>query len=81
MNDSFFSGHPNIRIFITHGGIHGTSEAVFNAVPILGTPLFADQFYNLKMIESSGMGINIDIDTVTEEELSTAMNKLLHDPK
>ncbi|CAH1403023.1 unnamed protein product [Nezara viridula] len=73
--------HPNMRIFITHGGIHGTIEAVYNAVPILGTPLFGDQFYNLRMIEDSGMGINIDIDTVTEAELSSAVNKLLHDPK
>lgn len=73
--------HPNMHIFITHGGIHGTTEAVFNAVPVLGTPLFADQYYHLRMIETSGMGINIDVDTVTEEELSTAMNKLIHDPK
>nr|XP_014286413.1 UDP-glucuronosyltransferase 2B23-like isoform X2 [Halyomorpha halys]XP_014286417.1 UDP-glucuronosyltransferase 2B23-like isoform X2 [Halyomorpha halys] len=73
--------HPNIRLFITHGGIHGTIEALFNAVPILGTPLFGDQYYNLKMVESSGMGLNIDIDTVTEKELTEVMDKLLHDPK
>ncbi|CAH1403021.1 unnamed protein product [Nezara viridula] len=73
--------HPNMRLFITHGGIHGLTEAIFNAVPILGTAIFGDQHFNLKIAEQSGFAISIDIDTVTEEQLDTAINKLLHDPK
>ncbi|XP_014286425.1 UDP-glycosyltransferase UGT4 [Halyomorpha halys] len=73
--------HPNMRLFITHGGIHGLTETIFNAVPILGTPIFGDQHFNLKMAEQSGYCITVDIDTVTEEQLNTAINKLLNDPK
>lgn len=73
--------HPNMRLFITHGGIHGLTETIFNAIPILGTPIFGDQHFNIKIAEQSGFAIGVDIDTVTEEQLSTAINKLLHDPK
>lgn len=35
--------HPNIKVFITHGGLFGTQEGVYNAVPMLGMPFYCDQ--------------------------------------
>lgn len=48
--------HPNIKVFITHGGLFGTQEGVYNAVPMLGMPFYCDQvlihimFINLILI-------------------------------
>lgn len=35
--------HPNVKLFITHGGLLGTTEAIVEGVPVLGLPIFGDQ--------------------------------------
>ncbi|XP_014289139.1 UDP-glycosyltransferase UGT5 [Halyomorpha halys] len=70
-------GHPNLRAFVSHGGLHGVLEGTYHGVPIVGTPLFADQKSNIKFCEEAGYCINIDLDTVTEEILLDAFNKIL----
>ena len=35
--------HKNLRLFITHCGMHGVMEAVHYAVPMVGIPIFIDQ--------------------------------------
>lgn len=36
-------GHPNVRAFITHGGLMGSTESVYCGVPVIVTPMFGDQ--------------------------------------
>lgn len=40
--------HPNVKLFINHGGLLGTMEAVYFGKPVVGIPVFFDQRLNSK---------------------------------
>ncbi|XP_060853245.1 UDP-glucosyltransferase 2-like isoform X2 [Rhopalosiphum padi] len=61
--------HPNVKLFISHGGISGVYEAVDGCVPVLGFPLFYDQPRNIDNLVEAGMGISMDLLTVEKDEL------------
>lgn len=37
--------HPNVKAFLSHGGLLGSSETVHCGVPTVFTPMFGDQVY------------------------------------
>lgn len=76
-----FIEHPNCRLFITHGGIHGLMESIDAAVPILGFPVFGDQFLNLRASQDNGFGIMSDIFTLTEEDFKRDVKLILTDKR
>jgi UDP:flavonoid glycosyltransferase YjiC (YdhE family) len=39
--------HPNIKAFITHGGMLSIQESVYNGVPLMGLPIYGDQISSL----------------------------------
>uniref|UniRef100_A0AAR5PJR7 UDP-glucuronosyltransferase n=1 Tax=Dendroctonus ponderosae TaxID=77166 RepID=A0AAR5PJR7_DENPD len=72
---------PRVKLFISHGGMMGTQEAVYCGIPVLGIPIFADQSLNIKYTEAMGFGIMVDYEKITKETLVIAAGKLLEDPK
>lgn len=73
--------HPNIRLFITHGGLLGTTEALVEGVAVLGIPIYADQKMNMLKAENLGYGITMDIDDISVELLEQNLQKLLAHPQ
>ncbi|XP_076438025.1 UDP-glucuronosyltransferase 2A3-like [Babylonia areolata] len=67
-------GHPNTKVFVSHCGNNGQYEALFHAVPLLCTPIFAEQHYNSERILRKGFGEVVDLRTVSQEEL---LNRIL----
>lgn len=73
--------HPNIKAFITHGGLMGTQESIHYGVPMIGVPLFGDQYVNIDIYAGNNIAVRLDVDTLTEEAMDAAINAILHDPK
>ncbi|XP_008548642.1 UDP-glucosyltransferase 2 [Microplitis demolitor] len=72
--------HKNIKVFITHGGLMGTQEAITYGVPMVGIPIFRDQFINLHAFEQRKIAIVVKLDELTADSLTNAVNIILHDP-
>ncbi|XP_075232022.1 UDP-glycosyltransferase UGT5-like isoform X2 [Lycorma delicatula] len=73
--------HPNIKIFISHGGLLGTTEAVYSGVPIIGMPFYGDQAVNVEAVQAAGAGIRLDFKNLNKETLENAIRRILDDPK
>lgn len=73
--------HPNVKVFITHGGLLGTTEALVEGVPVLGIPIFGDQETNMAKAVARGYGLQIAFQDVTEEKVLNALLDILNNPK
>jgi len=74
-------GHPNVKVFITHGGLMGTMEAVYNGVPMVAIPLFGDQFHNVKNFEEEGIALRVDYTAIKKETVLKALREVLENPR
>lgn len=73
--------HPNVKAFITHGGLLSTMESIYHAVPILGIPIFADQTTNIALAESYGYGKKVSFLEISENKLYLTLRQLLDNLK
>lgn len=69
--------HPNMKLFITHGGMASIQEAIDRAVPMILFPLFFDQNFNSQLMQRKGVGISLDLNQVNEESLSSTIHEVL----
>lgn len=72
-------GHPNVALFITHGGLLSMTEAVYHGVPMVGIPIFGDQKMNVARMIKHGIGYRVKYNELTEETFGMAINKVLSD--
>ncbi|XP_039451155.1 UDP-glycosyltransferase UGT5-like [Culex pipiens pallens] len=73
--------HPNVRLFITHGGLLSSTESLYHGVPIIGIPVFGDQHLNMAKAERGGYGLAVAYQDITYERLTNAIQSILKDPK
>ncbi|XP_017001726.3 UDP-glycosyltransferase UGT5 isoform X1 [Drosophila takahashii] len=70
--------HPNLRVFMSHGGLMGTTEAVASGVPIVGVPIYGDQSLNIASLVQRGMALQLDLRKLDENTVFEALAKALH---
>lgn len=73
--------HPNMKLFITHGGLLSITETIYHAVPVIGIPLFADQFLNMAKAQKAGYALTVFLKDLNEATLSTAITEMLTNEK
>lgn len=66
-----------MKLFISHGGLIGTQEATFHGVPIVGVPIYADQYNNLLQIQEHGYGKLIEYHNINEESLFKIVHEVI----
>ncbi|XP_022114873.2 UDP-glucosyltransferase 2 [Pieris rapae] len=69
--------HPNVKIFISHGGLLGTQEAVACGVPMLVVPLYADQALNARAMNDRGLSLTLNLPDITKDSIKDALHNLL----
>ncbi|XP_018329059.1 UDP-glucuronosyltransferase 2B17-like isoform X2 [Agrilus planipennis] len=73
--------HPNVKLFITHGGLLSLTEAVYNGVPIIGIPVFGDQFYNVEEAVKQGYAYKVLYNEMNEKNFDKAIGEMLNNKK
>ena len=58
----------------------GTEEAIYYGVPLIGMPIYGDQFSNVRIIVNKNMAVRMDYRKITEETLDKALNEVLNNP-
>ncbi|KAJ9084970.1 hypothetical protein DSO57_1018699 [Entomophthora muscae] len=72
--------HKHTRLFLSHGGLESTFEALLSKTPILCMPFFGDQPRNARKLEDAGVGKYIDRLTATPTSLANDIESMMDDP-
>ncbi|XP_047359561.1 UDP-glucosyltransferase 2-like isoform X2 [Vespa velutina] len=62
-----YAAHPKVMAYMMQGGLQSLQEAVYHSVPLIVMPFFGDQHFNAKKILDAGIGLTLNVDTMTEE--------------
>jgi glucuronosyltransferase len=69
--------HPNVKVFMSHGGMMGASEGVYCQKPTIVTPIYGDQYLNAAALEHRGMAIILHYNELTRDRIVDAIEKIL----
>ncbi|XP_062262916.1 UDP-glucuronosyltransferase 2C1-like [Platichthys flesus] len=69
--------HPQTKVFVAHGGTNGVQEAIYHGVPVVGIPLFFDQFDNLVRLKERGAAKIIELGDLNGQSFKQGLQEVL----
>lgn len=66
-------------VFVTHGGMNSSSEALYYGVPLVVIPVTGDQPFVAKRLTEVGAGITLNRNELTSELLRETVKKVMDD--
>lgn len=69
--------HPNVKVFMSHGGLMGMSEGVYCQKPTIVTPIYGDQFLNAAALEHRGMAVVVHYNQLARNTIVDAVQRVL----
>ncbi|KAK4878164.1 hypothetical protein RN001_010670 [Aquatica leii] len=73
--------HPNIKVFVTQGGLQSMEESISYGVPLVVLPFISDQPSNGRKMVDLGVAEVIDTETLTVQILRTTIIEVASNPK
>ncbi|KAJ9063931.1 hypothetical protein DSO57_1035777 [Entomophthora muscae] len=71
--------HESTKLFISHGGLESSFEAILSGTPILCMPFLGDQFRNARKLEDAGIAKYINRANATPTTVSSDIKHILQD--
>lgn len=69
--------HPNVKVFVSHAGLMGTTESVHCGVPMVVTPIYGDQFLNAAALVHRKIAVLLRYEDITVESVTSSIKELL----
>ncbi len=67
-------------VFVTHGGMNSTMEALHDGVPLVVIPQMAEQAVTAARVAELGLGLALDRASVTADSLRAAVERVAREP-
>lgn len=71
--------NPKVKLFITHGGLLGSTEALYHGKPLLGVPIYGDQRLNMARARKAKYGVDIEYEHIDEDIIFRSIRTILDD--
>lgn len=69
--------HPNVKLFVTQGGLMSMEESIDRETPMIAVPFLLDQNQNALKIQEERFGKRLLLEDVTEESLTDLINEVM----
>lgn len=73
---------PRTSLFISHGGMNSTMESLYHGVPLIVAvaPQMIEQAITAQRVQELGLGLALEMETITVDTLRDTVARVAHDP-